>query len=216
MSTGTGAARAGQDMLDRMTEEEMVFLSDTSEQNKGLTQMQYELGDITFEVGRTSNPKPSKKKKAKRTKARDTLYHKIEKKLFGFSHCCVILNGAPKWTKLVGDLKAGKKRKDGSNSHQSFALYDEESDIVIENRRDIVPKDNWEVMGNKWEKAMASYDVVATKISSTWMGAFPAREDNKEERYKLILDAQKERMDWNRKRAQKKLKIENEKIELEK
>ena len=31
-----------------------------------------------------------------------------------------------------------------------------------------------------------------------------------------MLDAQEERMDWDRKRAEKKLEIEREKIELEK
>ena len=40
--------------------------------------------------------------------------------------------------------------------------------------------------------------------------------ENKEERYKLMLDAQKERMECDRKRAEKKLEIEREKIELEK
>jgi hypothetical protein len=38
----------------------------------------------------------------------------------------------------------------------------------------------------------------------------------KEEMYKLMLDAQKERMEWERKRAEKKLEIKREKIELEK
>ena len=42
------------------------------------------------------------------------------------------------------------------------------------------------------------------------------RENKKEVRYKLMLDAQEERMDWDRKRAEKKLEIEREKIELEK
>ena len=42
------------------------------------------------------------------------------------------------------------------------------------------------------------------------------RENNKEERYKLMLDAQEERMEWDWKRAEKKLEIKREKIELEK
>ena len=71
-------------------------------------------------------------------------------------------------------------------------------------------------MGNKWQKAQASRDAAATKMSSTWTGIFSIRENKKEERYKLMLDAQKERMEWDRKRAEKKLEIEKEKIELEK
>ena len=47
-------------------------------------------------------------------------------------------------------------------------------------------------------------------------GHFTIRENKKEERYKVMLDAQKERMEWDRKRAKKKLEIEREKIELEK
>ena len=45
---------------------------------------------------------------------------------------------------------------------------------------------------------------------------FSARESKKEERYKLMLDAQKERIEWYRKRGEKKLEIERKKIELEK
>ncbi|KAE8799658.1 hypothetical protein D1007_24904 [Hordeum vulgare] len=50
-------------------------------------------------------------------------------------------------------------------------------------------------MGNKWEKA---------------------RKNKKEERYKLMLDAQKERMNSNEMRAERRLRIERKKIELEK
>ena len=46
-------------------------------------------------------------------------------------------------------------------------------------------------------------------------GHFSAR-GNKEERYKLMLDVQKKRMKWDRKRAEKKLEIGRGKIELEK
>ena len=42
------------------------------------------------------------------------------------------------------------------------------------------------------------------------------RENKKEERYKIMLDAQKEMMDWDWERANKNLQIEKEKIELEK
>ena len=66
------------------------------------------------------------------------------------------------------------------------------------------------------EKTRAARDAATTKMPYIWMGIFSARENKKEERYKLMLDAQKERMEWYRKRAEKKLKIEREKIELEK
>ena len=144
------------------------------------------------------------------------MYHEVEKKPFAFSHCWVILNGKPKWNQLVADLKSGKKRNDGSSSHQSIGLDDEEDDAFMMNGKATVPKDNRQVMGNKWEKARAARDAAATKMSSTWTGIFSVRGNKKEERYKLMLDAQKERMEWDRKRAEKKLEIEREKIELEK
>ena len=77
------------------------------------------------------------------------MYREAEKKPFAFSHCWIIFNGVPKWTQLVADLKAGKKRNDGLNSHQSIGLDDEEDDIVVENGSAIVAKDNLQVMGNK-------------------------------------------------------------------
>ena len=95
-------------------------------------------------------------------------------------------------------------------------MDDEEDDIVVTNGKTTMPKDNRQVMGNKWEKAFAARDAAATKKSSTWTGIFSVRENKKEERYKLMSDAQKERMEWDRKRAEKKLKIEREKIELKK
>ena len=94
----------------------------------------------------------------------------------------------------MADLKAGKKRNDGSSSHQSIGLDDEEDDIVIENGRATVPKDNQHMMGSKWAKERASRDAMATKMSFTWMGLFSVRENKKEEIYKLMLDAQKEMM----------------------
>ena len=121
-----------------------------------------------------------------------TLYHEVEKKPFAFSHCWVILNGKPKWNQLVADLKSGKKRNDGSSSNQSIGLDDEEDDVVVTNGKATVPKDNRQVMGNKWEKARAARDAAATKMSSTWMGIFSTKE-----RYKLFLDLKKERMDWD-------------------
>ena len=84
------------------------------------------------------------------------------------------------------------------------------------NEKANVPKDNCQVMGNKWEKAWASHDAAATKMSSTWTGIFSTMENKKEGRYKQMLDAQKEKMDGDRKRVEKKLEIEREKIELEK
>ena len=92
----------------------------------------------------------------------------------------------------MADLKAGKKRNDGSMSHQSIGLDGEEDNIFIENGRYTMPKDNRQAMGNKWEKAMASHDGAATKMSSTWTGIFLARENKKEERYKFMLDAKGE------------------------
>ena len=61
------------------------------------------------------------------------MYHEMEKKPLAFSHCWIILNGRPKWTQLVADLKADKKRNDGPSSHQSIGLGDEENDLVMEN-----------------------------------------------------------------------------------
>jgi hypothetical protein len=71
-----------------------------------------------------------------------TLYHEVEKKPFAFSHCWILLNDKPKWNQLVADLKSGKKRNDGSSSHQSIGLDDEEDDVVVTNGRATVPKDN--------------------------------------------------------------------------
>ena len=116
------------------------------------------------------------------------MYHEVEKKPFAFSHCWVILNGKPKWNQLVADLKSGKKRNDGSSSNQSIGLDDEEDDVVVTNGKATVPKGTRQVMGNEWEKARAAYDVVSAKMSSTWADIFSVRE-NKEERYKLMLDA---------------------------
>ncbi|KAE8807609.1 hypothetical protein D1007_16155 [Hordeum vulgare] len=47
-------------------------------------------------------------------------------------------------------------------------------------------------------------------------GYFPVKENKKEQRYKLMLGAQKERINWYRKRMETKLVIKWEKIELEK
>lgn len=96
----------------------------------------------------------------------------------------------------MAGLKSGKKRNDGSNSHQSIGLDDEDGDVVVTNGRATVPKDSRQVMGNKWEKARVSRDDAATKMSSTCTGIFSARDRNKkDERYGLMLDAQKERME---------------------
>ncbi|VAI49201.1 unnamed protein product [Triticum turgidum subsp. durum] len=64
----------------------------------------------------------------------------------------LILNGKPKWTHLVADLKASKKRNDGSSSHQSIRLDGEEEDVVVENGRTTVPKDNrlFDEYAKKW------------------------------------------------------------------
>ena len=73
-------------------------------------------------------------------------------------------------------------------------MDDEKYYVVVTNGKATVPKDNRQVMGNKWEKARAARDAAATKMSSTWTDIFSVRE-NKEERYKLMLNAQKERME---------------------
>nr|XP_020194376.1 chromatin-remodeling ATPase INO80-like [Aegilops tauschii subsp. strangulata] len=125
-------------------------------------------------------------------------------------------NPSKKKKKTKTPKKSGKKRNDGSSSNQSIGLDDEEDDIVVENGKATVPKDNRQVMRNKWEKTRAARDAAATKMSSTWTGIFSVRENKKEERYKIMFDAQKERMEWDRKRVEKKLEIERGKIELQK
>ena len=59
------------------------------------------------------------------------MYQETEKKTFGFSHYWVLLNGKPKWTQFVADHKAGKRKNDGSSSHQSIGLDEEEEDVVV-------------------------------------------------------------------------------------
>ena len=80
------------------------------------------------------------------------MYHEVEKKSFAFSHCWIILNGKPKWNQLVANLKSDKKRNDGSSSHQSIGLDDEEDDVVIANERATVPRitdKSWETSGRR-------------------------------------------------------------------
>ncbi|KAE8779065.1 homeobox protein hox1a [Hordeum vulgare] len=81
-----------------------------------------------------------------------TLYHEVKKKPFAFNHCWIIFNGKPKLTQVVVDLKAGKKRNDGSSSDQFIGLDDEDDKVVFTNGRATEAKDNQQVMGNKWEK----------------------------------------------------------------
>ncbi|KAE8775883.1 hypothetical protein D1007_51604 [Hordeum vulgare] len=47
-------------------------------------------------------------------------------------------------------------------------------------------------------------------------GHFSARKTKKEERHKLMLDAHKEKMEWDRTKTETQLQIEREKTELEK
>ncbi|KAE8818978.1 hypothetical protein D1007_03183 [Hordeum vulgare] len=145
-----------------------------------------------------------------------TLYHETEKRPFNFSHYWLLLDDKSKWQQVVADLKTEKKRNYGSSSHQSIGLEDDGDDIVITNEKATVPKDNRLLMGTKWEKARIGRDTMATKMPSTWAGLFLARESKKEERYKLMLDAQWERIEWDQTRAERRLEIEREKIELEK
>ena len=53
----------------------------------------------------------------------------------------------------MANLKAGKKRNDGSSSHQSIWLDEKDDDVVMKNERATMPKNNRQVMRNKWEKA---------------------------------------------------------------
>ena len=52
-------------------------------------------------------------------------------------------------------------------------------------------------MGNKWEKDMITRDGVATKTSTTGTSIFSTKEVKKEERYKIFIDAQREKMEFD-------------------
>ena len=67
-------------------------------------------------------------------------------------------------------------------------------------------------MGNKWEKDMITRDGVATKTSTTGTSIFSTKEVKKEERYKMFIDVQRKKMEFDRQR----FNMESEKIELEK
>ena len=72
-------------------------------------------------------------------------------------------------------------------------------------------------MKNKWEKASASHDTVATKMSSTWTGIFSVRESRKEERYKQAhVGCGKEENGLRPGEGKEETQIEREKIELNK
>ncbi|KAE8776500.1 hypothetical protein D1007_50798 [Hordeum vulgare] len=73
-----------------------------------------------------------------------------------------------------------------------------------------------ENIAHKGQKARISRDAATTKTLSRWIDIFSARENKKEERYKLMLDAQRERIEWDRTRAERQLEIERKKIELKK
>ncbi|KAE8799742.1 hypothetical protein D1007_24833 [Hordeum vulgare] len=62
-----------------------------------------------------------------------TLYHEVKKKPLSFSHCWLLLNVKLKWQQVVAYLKADMKRNDGSSSHQSIGLDDEDNDVVFTN-----------------------------------------------------------------------------------
>lgn len=73
------------------------------------------------------------------------LFQQVEKKPFGFSHYWIKLNGLPKWYQVVEYLKKGTKRlktNDGSSSHQSIGVDDEEEEVVGENERATVLNNN--------------------------------------------------------------------------
>ncbi|KAE8776367.1 putative oxidoreductase [Hordeum vulgare] len=114
--------------------------------NEDMAEMDYELKETTtFVIGTTSDPNPSKKKrksKTAKTAVVAILYHEVEKKPFAFSYCWFLWNGKPKWTQVVAEPKASKKRNDGSSLHQSIGLDDEDYEVFVRNGRAIVPKHN--------------------------------------------------------------------------
>ena len=69
---------------------------------------------------------------------------------------------------------------------------------------------NWQVMGNKWEKERVVREGAASKISFTWTGSFYAKEV-KQERYKMFIDVQREKMKFD----QERLILEKNKVEFE-
>ncbi|KAE8797036.1 putative oxidoreductase [Hordeum vulgare] len=128
----------------------------------------------------------------------------MEKKLYAFSHCWIILDDKPKWTQLVDNLKSGKNRNDGSISHQSIESDDEEYNFVVVNGRTTVPHDNREVMDNKWEKERMEWD--QTK----------AQKRMKIKRYKIELETQGAVIKWELEKAKtfREIQIQNDMLQL--
>ncbi|KAE8770816.1 hypothetical protein D1007_57377 [Hordeum vulgare] len=215
---GNPTARATHDMLYEMSQQDQeTYLANMINENEDSSHVEYEMEETNaFVVGATSDPNPTKKKKKGKTpKARGlaflryedillvqywwnatldpisdteqkgrrigrrfgrtiitrgaavaaTLYHETEKRPFSFSHCWLLLDGKPKWQQVVADVKAEKKRNDGSSSHQSIGLDDDDDNVVVTKGKATMPK---------------------------------------------------ERMEWDRTKAERRLQIEREKIELEK
>ena len=73
-----------------------------------------------------------------------------------------------------------------------------------------VPKRNRRVMGNKWENDRVACEGAASKMSATWKGIFSAKGLKKEDRYKMFIDMQREKMKFD----QERLILEKNKVEL--
>ncbi|KAE8797312.1 putative oxidoreductase [Hordeum vulgare] len=81
-----------------------------------------------------------------------TLYQETEKRPFAFSRCWLLMNGKPKWQQIMTDIKTGKKRNDGSSSHQFIGLDDDNDDVVVTKGKATVRHDNRLLVRTKWEK----------------------------------------------------------------
>ncbi|KAE8799262.1 hypothetical protein D1007_25390 [Hordeum vulgare] len=177
-----------------------VYLSSMINDNEDPAEMEYELEATTaFEVGTTCGPNPSKKKKKnKMVKARGPDFSRFEDILLVKS-----------WLATTMDPISGTEKKKNTYWEKFSKEYHKQKEATV-------PKDSRQIMGNKWEKARVSREAMATKMSTTWTGILSAREKKNKKRYNLMLDVQKERMEWDRTGAEKRLEMKREKIELEK
>nr|XP_020180899.1 keratin, type I cytoskeletal 10-like [Aegilops tauschii subsp. strangulata] len=111
--------------------------------------------------------------------------------------------GSGHYQNTRGGYGGGHYQNGGGNNRRPY----------YNNNRGVPSKASWK-KSSTWRRQGPL--ATATKMSSTWMGIFSVRENKKEERYNFMLNARKEMMDWDRKRMEKKLEIEREKIKLEK
>ena len=76
-----------------------------------------------------------------------------------------------KWQTVHEDIQNGTKKmnkNDGSSSNQSIWLDDQEEEKSKGRHTTTVPKRNWQVMGNKWEKdRIACEGVLKVQIEQT-------------------------------------------------